>query len=192
MDMGQDYRRAGFWPIPTIEGELEMAFDIRQLTSVDSAAWWNLRLEALQHEPEAFGEDAEEHAATCFDSPHGPLVHPLPGCFVLGAFCGGRLIATMGLFRQQRRKSWHKARLWGVYVTLAFRGKGLARKLLTALIERAKAEGLEQILLTVNVDQTAACRLYAAAGFQRTGHEEHALKVGDRYVNEDYFLLWLT
>ena len=169
-----------------------MEFEIRQLTAGDSAAWWNLRLEALQSEPDAFGEDAEEHAATCVDSPQGPLVRPLPGSFVLGAFCSGRLIGTIGLLRQQRRKSWHKARLWGVYVTPAFRGKGLAGMLLTALIERAKAEGLEQILLTVNVDQTAACRLYAAAGFDRTGHEEHALKVGDHYVNEDHFRLWLV
>jgi len=48
--------------------------------------------------------------------------------------------------------------------------------------------GLELVMLTVGVDQTAARRLYASAGFEVFGRERHALKVGDSYVDEDYMV----
>lgn len=52
--------------------------------------------------------------------------------------------------------------------------------------------GLEQILLTVGDQQTAAKSLYASLGFTVFGHERHALKIGDgpaaEYVDEDYMV----
>jgi hypothetical protein len=44
------------------------------------------------------------------------------------------------------------------------------------------------IILTVGAGQAAARRLYSSLGFELFGHEPHALKVGDVYVDEDYMV----
>jgi RimJ/RimL family protein N-acetyltransferase len=109
---------------------------------------------------------------------------------VLGAFAEGQLIGTVGFARQQNRKDRHKGRIWGVYVKKGHRGRGIARQLLEAVLQCAQSQpGLEQVMLTVGHTQASAKRLYAAAGFQVFGHERHALKVGDVYVDEDYMAM---
>ncbi len=111
---------------------------------------------------------------------------------VAGAFEGAELVGMAGFARNLREKSHHKGLIWGVYVRPAYRGRGVARDLLRALIERAKLQrGLEQIMLTVAVDQAAARRLYESLGFEVFGHERHALKVDGEYVDEDHMVLWL-
>ncbi len=112
--------------------------------------------------------------------------------FVLGALDKGQLAGTVGFARNTNRKDRHKGRVWGVYVNQQHRGKGVARKLLTELLRRASSRpGLEQIMLTVGVDQTAARRLYCSLGFETFGRERHALKVGDEYVDEDYMMFYI-
>ena len=79
-----------------------------------------------------------------------------------------------------------------MYVTEACRGRGMGRALMGSLIDRARAcRGLEQIILTVTTEQTAAVRLYASLGFQKFGREPRALCVNGRYLDEDYLVLML-
>jgi RimJ/RimL family protein N-acetyltransferase len=51
--------------------------------------------------------------------------------------------------------------------------------------------GLEQVSLSVSVRQEAARRLYSALGFEVYGYEQHALKVGEIYGDEEHRVLWL-
>lgn len=89
-------------------------------------------------------------------------------------------------------KSRHKGRVWGVYVTEACRGQGMGRALMGSLIDRARAcPGMEQVILTVATEQTAALRLYESLGFQKFGREPRALYVNGRYLDEDYLVLML-
>src|SRR5262249_33790278 len=112
--------------------------------------------------------------------------------FVVGAFDGPELVGMSGFARNLREKSNHKGLIWGVYLRPAYRGRGLARDILTRLIDRAKSQpGLEQIMLTVAVDQPAARGLYSSLGFEVFGHERHALKVDGSYVDENHMVLWL-
>lgn len=167
--------------------------DIRALTRADLDAFQRLRRERLEREPRAFGESLAEHDATPPEAVARRLDSSSDDQFVIGAFApGGQLVGIAGFARNMRLKSRHKAVIWGVYVQPTWRNQGVARAILTKLIERAKKNpGVEKIILTVASDQTPARRLYLSLGFEIFGKEKHALKVDESYVDEDHMVLWL-
>lgn len=65
-----------------------------------------------------------------------------------------------------------------IAVLQAQRGKGLGRKLVEALISRAKRLGSEQIMLEVRIDNEPAIKLYQSFGFER-------IDVRKRYYQPD-------
>jgi RimJ/RimL family protein N-acetyltransferase len=167
--------------------------EIRFLTANDADAYWNIRLEALACEPEAFGSSPEEHRALPREEIARRLSFDPASNFVAGAFVGGRLVGTAGFFRNKGLKERHKGHIWGVYVTREARGKGAAREMLRMLVDRAAGiDGIEQIMLAVSTRQEAAVRLYRSLGFESFGCERRALKVGDRYVDEEHMVLFLN
>ncbi|HTS75776.1 MAG TPA: GNAT family N-acetyltransferase [Bryobacteraceae bacterium] len=167
--------------------------EIRALTRADLDAFQRLRRERLELEPRAFSESLAEHDATPVEAVARRLSASSDDQFVMGAFApGGQLVGMAGLARNMRLKSRHKAVIWGVYVQPTWRNQGIARGLLTQLIERARANpGIEKIMLTVSVDQIAARRLYLSLGFEIYGREKHALSIDGSFVDEDQMVLWL-
>ena len=165
--------------------------EVRILTHRDAEALWHMRLEALQREPHAFSESAAEHQARSIEE-LATRISTTAESFGLGAFCEDRLIGILRFERAQREKNRHRASLHAVYVTPEYRGRGIARALLTEVLRIARAQqGLEQIELAVSTEQVAAKRLYESFGFTCYGREEHALKVGSEYVDYDLMILRL-
>jgi RimJ/RimL family protein N-acetyltransferase len=167
--------------------------ELRFLNRNDASAYSTIRLEALECEPEAFGASAEEHRAMTLDDIVARLSSDPANNFVVGAFLGERLVGTAGFWRNKGLKERHRGMVWGVYVTREQRGKQVGTNMLRMLLERATSvEGIEQIKLAVATNQAAALKLYRSFGFESFGVERRALKVGDRYVDEEHMVLYLN
>ena len=164
---------------------------IRLLTADDAEAYWPLRLRSLVEHPHAFGSDAQEWRGTSMEEVKTRLYRP--NGFMLGAFVDGALIGNAGAFREERTKLRHKAWIGGVYVAPEARGRGIGHALVSAAMERARTwDGVTQLHLSVAVPNEAARQLYLSLGFQVYGLEPRAIRIEDRFVDEEHMVLILT
>lgn len=160
---------------------------IRLLTTADAAAYREVRLEGLQRNPEAFGSSfAFEN-----EQPVAWFAERIAGSEIFGAIAGNQLLGVAGYRQLDGPKQCHKGLLWGMYVRGSARGSGLGKDLVEAVIEHASGR-IEQLSLTVVVENASARRLYEKLGFVEYGREKHALKQDGRYYDEILMVRFLN
>ncbi len=161
---------------------------IRPLTATDAATYRALRLQALSDHPEAFGASYEDEAARSLDMTERRLDGGPTNC-VFGAFVGADLVGTAGfIIPDGSAKSRHKGLLVGVHVAPAHRGHALGRRLVSAVIDHARAH-VVLLQAGVGVTNAPALRLYESLGFRRYGLEEKALRVDGIFIDEALIVL---
>ena len=166
--------------------------ELRQLVAEDSIAYWELRLEALQNNPEAFGTSYEE--AIQRENPIERVKSNLKvkGNYTFGAFDQSTLVGVVTLSQEGSLKMKHRANIVAMYVSPTVRGKGIGKALMELAIEQAKVSPeIVKVNLAVVTSNEAAKNLYLQLGFIVFGTEKMALKVGDTYYDEHHMSLIL-
>ena len=162
---------------------------IRALTAADLESYRDIRLEGLRLSPEAFGSSYEEEIARP-DEEFARRLAQGPGA-MFGAFdphASGpaSLSGTAGCYLDNGLKSRHKLHLVGMYVRPAYRQLGLGAKLVErVLVHARKIGGIVMVQLGVGCDNYAARALYDRLGFKVYGIERKALKIGERFIDEE-------
>jgi RimJ/RimL family protein N-acetyltransferase len=168
--------------ITTARGEVLL----RPARREDATAYRDLRLDALQRSPAAFGADYESSAAR-------PLIfwEERMADGALGeqgvtylALADGVLIGMTSLVRNTLAKTQHSAAIFGVYVSPGWRGAGVADALVAACLAHGRALGLRVVRLGVVTTNASAIRLYLRHGFAVYGVEREALFVNGVYHDE--------
>ncbi|MCK1542014.1 GNAT family N-acetyltransferase [Bradyrhizobium sp. 179] len=136
--------------------------EIRRLAREDAALYREIRLEALQANPEAFGSTFEVEDA----QPLSLFSDRLGSSTVLGAG-ETELVGIAGFAVQQGQKEAHKGALWGMYVRPAARNAKVGRRLVEAVCNHARQQ-VELVQLSVVVENEQARSLYTRLGFVST------------------------
>jgi RimJ/RimL family protein N-acetyltransferase len=141
-------------------------------------------------------EDEDNFRLTANDDEEAPFpTNNKEDSFTLGAYINNELAGVVSFERDgaEREKLRHKGILFRMYISKKFRGRGVGRELIGAVMQRAeKLPGIEQINLTVIENNEAAKALYRKCGFVTFGSEKRAIKWKGRYFTEDQMVLFLT
>ncbi len=156
------------------------AITCRLLTADDAPAFLALRLRGCREEPSAFLEDYEEIK----DKTVEDAKRHFQNGWIAGAFLENALVGVAGLFGFKGIKTRHKGKVWGVYTAPEARGLGIARRLITMVVEEARKTGIEVVHLSTNVENPVSIGLYKSLGFEPWGVEKHIMKLPEGYVDD--------
>lgn len=155
------------------------AVTLRPSRRTDAAAYRDLRLEALQRAPAAFGADYASSAAHPLSFWEERMAQGAPGDqgVTFLALAGDALIGMTSLVRGTGAKTRHSATIVAVYLRPDWRGLRIADALLQACLAHGRALGLRIVRLGVVTTNAGAIRLYLRNGFSVYGVEHEALLV---------------
>jgi ribosomal protein S18 acetylase RimI-like enzyme len=156
--------------------------EVITLPSEDWQRYRAIRLEALKNEPIAFSSRYDENSRRPPEYWQGRLADAALGeqTSLLFAQVDGALVGMMGAFYDGEARM---AEIISVYVSPDWRGKGVGRALMEAILaEIHKHPRIEKVTLGVNSQQSAAIALYTRFGFSIAGEVEDLMGDGKTYM----------
>ncbi|MCA1712173.1 MAG: GNAT family N-acetyltransferase [Actinobacteria bacterium] len=102
----------------------------------------------------------------------------------LGAYDGDRLVGCGSWARQTYSVLVHNAEIRKVMTHPEARGRGVARQVTSALIDDARAQGVEVLTLDCRGNNHGALRMYDDLGFVVTGRRPDFIAVGDERFDQ--------
>lgn len=163
--------------------------DYRILKTPDAPQYRQLRLKALQTNPEAFGSDYQTEVAYPIEKFEERLAAS-ENKFVIGAFQEERLVCVVSFARGLDNKVRHKGMLRGMYCDESYRGKSVAKRVVQMFLTNVQnLGGIEFVDLAVWSENKQAICFYESFGFKKYGMEPKALYDGVSYYDEDLMRL---
>lgn len=165
--------------------------EIFKLTPLDWKKFKELRLEALKKNSEAFGSSYKESIKKADEEWKKQLEKPKSHIFV--AREADDFIGMAAAYQEEGEKICHVAYIWGVYVWEAYRGKGIGRQLMEAVLAELKSSReVEKANLNVNTQLAGVVKLYESLGFTITGTSHRELKIDGEYFDEHAMEIFLN
>ncbi|MCI3946473.1 GNAT family N-acetyltransferase [Pseudomonas syringae] len=163
-----------------------MTISYQRLTTTDAVAYRALMLEAYALHPDAFTSDVKERASLPIAWWEKRLDNSQAANeVVFAAVEDHQLLGVAGLSIETRKKASHKATVFGMYVPLTQRNRGIGYQLMCRVL--AHAESLPRLLvvqLTVTEGNAGAQALYERMGFVAFGVEPFAVAVDTGFVSK--------
>ncbi len=100
---------------------------------------------------------------------------------ILSAECDGAVVGFAYLTRYSPKSGWRFTREDTIYIDADWRGGGVRRHLLGALIAEGRRIGIHLIVASITTENAASLSLHKAFGFERVGEfREAGFKFGRR------------
>jgi RimJ/RimL family protein N-acetyltransferase len=146
----------------------------------------------LEHSPSAFLTTLEEEKARGNSHFEKTLSHEGNEKAIFGAVAEGKVLGTVGIIRGDRPKTLHKAMIWGMYVDINHRNRGIGGEILDLAIHFARKEmNVIAIYLSVEAANQQARKLYESRGFKVWGTEPKAMQFENKFWDEHHMVLEL-
>jgi ribosomal protein S18 acetylase RimI-like enzyme len=122
------------------------------------------------------------------------LLHELstsaPGDAALAVATEAGAVRGLAYWRRYERPTHRPhADVEKVAVAQAAQGQGVGRRLMTTLIDAARAAGVEVLTLDLRADNIRAAALYESLGFHQYGRLPRFVAVGDRRYDKLFYAL---
>ncbi len=159
-----------------------MDFTVEILAADHGRDWKALRLEGARDFPLGFLISADEAANMTDERARNILDFGT----MRGVFDRERLVGFCGYRRENFERTRHRAEIGPFFVTAEYHGTGAARHLMSAIVQEAQGDGVEQLELFVDVENHRAIRFYEKFGFQRIATHYDGVRI-DGVSRDDYF-----
>jgi ribosomal protein S18 acetylase RimI-like enzyme len=157
-----------------------VGLEIRRATLADAAQVRELRLRALESDPDAFGETLER-ARTRPEADYADWIGSPENGMFLAADADGSLVGMAVGAPAPIDDRPRPAALFAMWVAPEARGQGVGGALIDAVEGWARAEGYVQIGLGVTTTNDPAIRLYERKGYRDIG-DTYPLREGSELV----------